>query len=396
MDRFFKSPRLLFVCQLTFCALLAGCSSTHNFLAGCNSDACSSDCVQDEIPCCAGEVCAPLIADTCCESVCCDGSCTAEGCCDGEGCGPRRKRKRHTGLRGGIVHGRENIILDGAGWVMGIPQKILLWNHKVDSHSVSSETIDQLERYLASEGLDDVKVRVNQYDPIEEWKRLAQNKSLHAGWRYTFGAYAVTKYTLAPGRLFGADEYNPFTNTISIYSDRPSIALREGARAKQALDATYPGTWAASNYLPGSPLWIDYPAIREVIRYSKKTRQRKTEREAYLVLFPAYGARIGGSATLFLDTTVGQAAQGAFALVGHAVGRTMAFRVSEGPIEMAKSAYGIVKRPQPDSPATETADVNGLINESEQGVNNPMPVGTPLTVKLIPVEVLFDRVDDSI
>ena len=281
------------------------------------------------------------------------------------------------------------MFVDGFGWVMGIPQKILLWNHKVDSHSVSPETVAQLERYLASQGLDDVKVRVNQYDPIEEWKRLAKNKSLHAGWRYTFGAYAVTKYALAPGRLFGADEYNPFTNTISIYSDRPSIALREGAHAKQALDATYPGMWAASTYLPASPVWIDYPAIREVISYSKKTRQRKLEREAYLVLFPAYGARIGGSATLLLDTTVGQATQGAFALVGHAVGRTMAFRVSAGPIEMVKSAYGIVRRPQPDSPATETAEVN-------EEINNPMPVGTPLTVKLIPIEVLYDNVDDSI
>ena len=94
-----------------------------------------------------------------------------------------------------------------------------------------------------------MKVRINQYNPVDEWKRLVKNKSIHAGWRYTFGAYALTKYTLTPGRLFGNDEYNPFTNSISLYSDRPSIALREGAHAKQALEANYPGAMGGFDLL---------------------------------------------------------------------------------------------------------------------------------------------------
>ena len=238
---------------------------------------------------------------------------------------------------------------------------------------------------MARRGLTDVKVRMNQYDPVGEWKRLVANKSIHPAFKYTVGTFAGIKYTMLPGRLFGADEYNPFTNSISLYSDRASIALREGAHAKQAIEATYPGAWAASTYIPAGASIQSGPAIREVLTYSKQTGQQALERETYLVLFPAYGAHIGGSATLFLDTSVGQATQGAFALVGHAVGRTMAFRVSETPMQMVKSVYGIVKRPQEET-----------VDESTAELQDPIPPGSPFPVKFIPIEVIYDSEDDSI
>ena len=84
---------------------------------------------------------------------------------------------------GSCLYGKKNIALDGVGWVMGIPARLLLWNTRVDSHSVSPETEQQLRQYLASRGLTDVKVRINQYHPKAEWKRLAQNKAIHPGWR---------------------------------------------------------------------------------------------------------------------------------------------------------------------------------------------------------------------
>ena len=154
----------------------------------------------------------------------------------------------------------------------------------------------------------------------------------------------------------------------------------------EAVEATYPGMWAASTYIPTSPVWIDAPAIREVLAYSHQTGQHALERETYLVLFPAYGARIGSSATLFLDTTVGQASQGVFALLGHAVGRTMAFRTSESPAQMAKSVYGIVKRP-----AAKATDENATAE-----AQNQTPPGSPFPVKFIPIEVIYDKPDDSI
>lgn len=312
-----------------------------------------------------------------------------EGCTDSiEGCGCA-SRHRQSGLDGGFVHGRKNILLDGSGWVLGIPSKILLWNPKVDSHSVSPEVEQALREYLTANGLADVKVRVNQYDPVGEWKRLLTNRAIHPAFKYTVGAWAVSKYTLVPGRLFGADEYNPFTQSISLYSDRASLALREGAHARIATEARFPGLWASSMYAPGSPLWVDSLSTREVIRHTRQTGNRRLEREACLVLFPAFGARLGSSATLFLDAGAGQAAQGSLALIGHAVGRTMAFRVSDTPVEMVKSVYGIVKKPQPeDQPVADQPPENSTpVAEKD---SEPRPPQDILPVHFIPVTLTYE------
>lgn len=371
--------RLSLFAALAIVSVISGCSTSHTFLAKDSCGGCPVGCGESV----SQETCQPLLLSHSTDG---DQNCAAEGCLGCTGESDRRHRRNTTGLEGGFEYGKKNVVLDGAGWVMGIPSKLLLWNSKVDSHSVSPETQQQLRQYLASQGLSDVKVRINQYHPTAEWKRLANNKAIHPGWRYTVGAIGLAKYTLTPGRLFGADEYNPFTNTISLYSDRASIALREGAHAKQALDATYPGMWAASGLLPGNPLWIDTPAIREVISYTKQTGQRKLERESYLVLFPAFGARVGGSATFLLDASVGQAAQGAFALVGHAVGRTMAFRVSEGPVEMVKSVYGIVKkRPLED-------DVWSTTPDQTVELQDPLPMNE-IELTLVPMEVIYDTLN---
>ncbi len=378
MDRFFLS--------LMCIAAVSGCSTSHSFLAKDSCGDCPATCGEAADGCTIQEGCQPLLLSECGECPplmgCCDDGCS-DGCpgCTGQGGG--RKSRAYSGLEGGVERGKKNMLLDGAGWVMGIPNKLLLWNTKVDSHSVSPETERQVSRYLASRGLDDVKVRINQYDPLGEWRRLRNNKAIHPAARYTVGAFAAAKYTITPGRLFGNDEYNPFTNSISLYSDRASIALRESAHAKQTLESRYPSLRAASTYLPGSPLWIDTPAIREVIGYSRMTGQRKLERESYLVLFPAFGARMGSSATFFLDAAVGRATQGGFALLGHAVGRTKALGVSEGPIEMVKSIYGIVKQRPPID------DVWSSHQEQTVELQNPMPL-EDVDITLVPLDVIYD------
>ena len=389
---------------LTFASLIlslvfSGCSVTQSIVGksgcseSCGESSCGKGCfTQSSIPSCGSEACQPLLSSSsggCSSEGCSGGDCQSGVCSPPEGCGGCTgdvSNRRRSGLHGGFERGRKNMVLDGAGWVAGIPSKLLLWNTKVDSHSVSPETEAQLRAYLAANGLHDVKVRINQYDPVGEWKRLAQNKAVHPGWKYTVGAFAVTKYTMLPGRLFGNDEFNPFTNSISLYSDRPSIALREGAHARGAIDSRYRGLYSASMYLPGSPLWVDTSATLEVLAYAQKTGQRPLVREAYLVLFPAYGARVGQSLVLFADAGTGQVAQAGFAMIGHAVGRTMAFRVSDTPMQMVKSVYGIVKRPT-DVPAT-TVEL-----EEDQ---NPLPPDETYEVTFIPVEVTYGDLEDSI
>ena len=389
--------RYLTFASLVLSLAISGCSATQSIVGkvGCSAypASCGEDsCEQDAMPACGSETCQPLLKPS--NNGCCSEGCSAIGsqagvCSPPEGCGGCTgdvSKRRYSGLQGGFERGRKNIVLDGAGWVAGIPSKLLLWNTKVDSHSVSPETEAQLRAYLAANGLHDVKVRINQYDPAGEWKRLAGNKAVHPGWKYTVGALAVTKYTLLPGRLFGNDEFNPFTNSISLYSDRPSIALREGAHARGAIDATYRGLYSASMYMPGSPLWVDRAAIKEVLNYAKESGQRPLVREAYLVLFPAYGARVGQSLLFFADPGTGQVAQAGFAMIGHAVGRTMAFRVSENPMQMVKSVYGIVKRPVDDPAFTAELD-------DEQ---NPLPPNESYEVTFIPIEVSYGDLEENI
>ncbi len=194
-----------------------------------------------------------------------------------------------------IERGGPRPVLDAAGWVIGIPSKLLLWNRRVDNHRISTETEVILQEYMAANQLDHVKVRLNQYRPLDDWRRLRANKDVAWPWRYSFGVVSVLGETLIPGRLFGGDHFNPYTNTIHIYSDIPSIALHEGAHAKDFARRTYPGTYAALYTLPIVPLYHESIASADVVAYLESLGKPELRREAYHVLYPAYGTYLGGA-----------------------------------------------------------------------------------------------------
>jgi hypothetical protein len=52
-----------------------------------------------------------------------------------------------------VERGEDYPLIDGVGWVVGIPSKILLWNRRVDNHHISPETEEQLRHYMAQNGL---------------------------------------------------------------------------------------------------------------------------------------------------------------------------------------------------------------------------------------------------
>ena len=124
-----------------------------------------------------------------------------------------------------IERGKRRPVLDGVGWVFGIPSKVILWDRRVENHNVSADTEEAIRQYLDDNDLDHVKVRINQYAPLEDWRRLRANKTVGWGYRYTFGALSVAGEAILPGRLIGGDHYNPFTGTIHLYSDVSAIAL---------------------------------------------------------------------------------------------------------------------------------------------------------------------------
>jgi hypothetical protein len=198
-----------------------------------------------------------------------------------------------------IERGQPNKVLDSVGWVFGIPDKIVLWDRRVDNHRIGPQTETAVADYLAKNELASVKVRLNQYHPGDDWRRLAANESVGAGWRYTLGALSVLGETILPGRVIGGDHYNPFTNTMHIYSDVPSIAIHEAGHAKDFARREWKGTYAAVYLLPIVPLYHEAKATNDALGYVLTEADSQTQREAYHILYPAYGTYIGGAFDTF-------------------------------------------------------------------------------------------------
>jgi hypothetical protein len=235
-----------------------------------------------------------------------------------------------------IERGGRRPVLDGVGWVFGIPSKIILWDRRVDNHAVSAETEEAIRRYVADNDLDHVKIRINQYAPLDDWRRLRANTTVGWGYRYTLGALSVAQEAILPGRLFGGDHYNPFTGTIHLYSDVPAIALHEGGHAKDFTRRNYPGTYALAAGLPIVSLWPEAIATGDAIAYAEEHRDPDLERESYRILYPAYGTCVAGALRPFAAPVALPVFAGVV-VAGHAVGRVQAHMVPDAARDTASN-----------------------------------------------------------
>lgn len=253
-----------------------------------------------------------------------------------------------------IEWGRPNKFLDGLGhYVLSIPSKIILLNWNIDNHNISEESEDRLKQYITHNDLHNVKVRVNQYAPGGEWSRLFRNRSVGGGWRFTLGIISLVNYTVFPGRLFGGDQYNPYTNTIHLYSDHSAVSLHEAGHAKDFGQRKYKGSYSAIRMLPLVPLYQEALATGDAIGYFREKGLVQEEKDAYKVLYPAYGTYIGGEALrwvkwwLDLPPWIDYAVKFGVAIPGHIIGRIKAFSLD-------------------DSSASRPPDITGSSSRSDQ------------------------------
>jgi hypothetical protein len=259
-----------------------------------------------------------------------------------------------------IERGERRPLLDAVGWTLGIPGKVILWDRRVDRHQISPETEQAIAEYLAANDLASVKVRLNQYAPGDEWRRLVANDVVGAGWRYTFGTVSWLGDTIFPGRLFGGDHFNPYTNTLNIYSDVPAIGLHEAGHAKDWARRRYKGSYAAIYVLPGFPLWHEAVATRDALAYLKDKGSAEEQKEAYRLLYPAYGTYVGSAVGDFVPG-VGFVSYAGAVVVGHVAGRVQGRLLSDQartnavaePSQDQGPAFPIEKEPQPDTTGSE-------------------------------------------
>ena len=94
-----------------------------------------------------------------------------------------------------VQRGRPRPIIDAAGRVLGLPNRIAIGKAGVDNHNISQTTEMEIVNYLEQNGLDSVLVRSNQYAPFGEFKRMVANDRIRPIWKSTFGTYNLLKYT---------------------------------------------------------------------------------------------------------------------------------------------------------------------------------------------------------
>lgn len=235
-----------------------------------------------------------------------------------------------------IERGEPNKLLDTVGWVWGIPDKIILWDRRIDNHDIGPQTEAAVTDYLAKNELSSVKVRLNQYHPGDDWRRLVANDSVGAGWRYTLGTLSVLGETILPGRIFGGDHFNPFTNTIHVYSDVPAVAVHEAGHAKDFAQRKWKGTYAAVYLLPGVPLYHEAQATNDALGYLLTESDEQTQKDAYEILYPAYGTYVGGALGSVFS---GYGTYVASVLGGHALGRIKSSQIDSGTLpELQRAA----------------------------------------------------------
>jgi hypothetical protein len=231
-----------------------------------------------------------------------------------------------------IERGRPAPVVDTVGQVVGIPAKIIMLDHRVSNHNVSPQTEAAVGKYLADNGLDKVKVRVNEYDPGGEWQRLRENQSVSWPIRYSLGTLSLVGYTLLPGRVFGGDHYNPYTNSVYIYSDIPALGMYEGGYAKDFATKEDRDLYATTYAIPLVNVWHAKEAADESLDYLASHGSPQDVKEGYRAICPAFAATITplptvGSVPMALPVIA----------TGHAVGQVQAARVEDAPIQQVSS-----------------------------------------------------------
>ncbi len=241
-----------------------------------------------------------------------------------------------------IVRGPSNWFFDNADWFW--PQswisKLIFLDTRVDNHTISPETEEIIRQYLITNELHHVKVRLNAYHVGDEWRRLFTNRSVGAGWRYTFGIVACVQYTVYPGIIMGGDNYNPYTNTINLYSDVPAIAIHEGGHAKDFANRRFKGAYAALYMIPFVNLYHEARATSDALGYLRENEALALQREGYQMLYPAYGTYVGSNFAELSDRRYWQIYLGSI-VAGHVMGRTRAAFLRNGgntDIETVESA----------------------------------------------------------
>lgn len=223
-----------------------------------------------------------------------------------------------------VKEGKRILPVDWLGNLVGLLDKLILWNWKVKRHNITEPTDQAIQAYLDAHPaeLGDVVVQVNRWAPVDSMRRLVGNKRVKWPYRVLFGfASVLILDVLLVDRIFGVDRYNPFTHQVHLHSDLPSVALHELGHARDFASRRYKGSYAMFRMIPFADLYQEYKASKIALTYMRDQGLTETEIEAYKIYYPAFGTYAGGY-LLGMGSVPG-------ALVGHIWGRVKARHVQK-------------------------------------------------------------------
>jgi len=216
--------------------------------------------------------------------------------------------------------GLDFLPLDAFGDLISKPYQLLFWHRAYGNHQISGETEAAVRDFLNYYGVQDVKVRLNQWAPHKEMARLIRNRNI--AWPYKIIFFPSTLIVSILGRpLSGfliSDYYDPGSNTINIYSDSIPIALHEAGHALDFHHQKYKGTYGLVRMVPGVNLFQESIATDEAVTYLKQTEKYDALMQAYRVLYPAYATYVVSYISASIPALIGAIT------IGHIIGRDKA------------------------------------------------------------------------
>ncbi len=154
------------------------------------------------------------------------------------------------------------------------------------------QVVQSASDYLDDNGLSGVNIDVREYNPKAQWNRLKSNTRIAPLWKYTGGTFYHLGYCVFPGRAFGFDHYNGFTNTLSINSLSSASAVFQAGYVKKIYDQRYPGTFIAMTFMPIVPIISDSSVSSDVLSYARAREDWKLEKELYPQAYGRLGAGV--------------------------------------------------------------------------------------------------------
>ncbi|MDX1957960.1 MAG: hypothetical protein SFU98_05275 [Leptospiraceae bacterium] len=227
-------------------------------------------------------------------------------------------------------------------YLFSLPAKLYLLNWSFGNHDIDDKTKEIVKKYFKENNIKDVKVRFNQYAPWDEFSRLRKNTKVSPWLRWTLGLINWTIKTIFPERLFaglgvevigGGDYYDPYTNTVHIFSGSTPIALHEGGHAKDFSQTKDKSSYALLRLVPFAALYQEAIATEDAVGYLRKECLLKEERSAYRELIPAYGTYMGGEMSGFVREADALSVQLGALGVAHVYGHYKYFTFKESEVK---------------------------------------------------------------